>query len=132
MAVMQVCIINWSTKFYAKCLMGKNFYVSSTIGNGGHVVFKATYSVNNLGLISSQIKADNGQNGRNKDRVGKSADHKVISVPVGTIIRAANGKIVGDLDKEGSMFIAARGGAGKEFTSLCHARAQTIKIKRFH
>lgn len=82
-------------------------------GNGGHVVLKATYSVNNLGMIGSLIKADNGQNGRNKDRIGKSAEHKVIPVPVGTIIRAANGKIVGDLDKEGSMFVAARGGAGK-------------------
>lgn len=59
------------------------------------------------------IKADDGHNGRNKDRVGKSADHKVIPVPVGTIVRAVNGKIVGDLDKEGSMFVAARGGAGK-------------------
>lgn len=60
------------------------------------------------------IKADNGQDGRNRDRVGKSADHKVIPVPVGTIIRAVNGKIVGDLDKEGSMFVAARGGAGED------------------
>lgn len=89
----------------------------SSKGNGGHVVFKASKSVNNLGLVSSLIKADNGQNGRNKDRIGKSADHKVISVPVGTIIRAANGKIVGDLDKEGAMFVAARGGAGKDYHS---------------
>lgn len=73
--------------------------------------------MNNLGLVSSLIKADNGENGRNKDRIGKSAGHKVIPVPVGTIIRASNGKIVGDLDKEGSMFVAARGGAGKDTMS---------------
>lgn len=67
-----------------------------------------------MGLVPTILKADDGQNGRNKDRVGKSADHKVIPVPVGTIIRATNGKIVGDLDKDGSMFVAARGGAGKD------------------
>lgn len=33
-------------------------------------------------------------------------------MPVGTIIKNAGGKIVGDLNVDGSMFIAARGGAG--------------------
>lgn len=32
---------------------------------------------------------------------------------MGTIIRNINGKIIGDLDREGSMFVAARGGAGE-------------------
>lgn len=63
--------------------------------------------------MNSLVKADNGNNGRNKDRFGKSADHRIIEVPVGTIVRNVNGKIIGDLDKEGSMFLAARGGAGK-------------------
>lgn len=100
----------WCTQLIAKLL-----FCQRLIGNGGHVVFKATLSVNNLGLVKSLIKADNGHNGRNKDRIGKSADHEVIPVPVGTIVRAVNGKIVGDLDKEGSMFVAARGGAGEFF-----------------
>lgn len=87
------------------------------IGNGGHVVFQASYSVNNLSHLQSINKAENGQDGRTKDRNGKSANHKTIQVPIGTIIKNMNGKIVGDLDKEGSMFIAARGGAGKRFQS---------------
>lgn len=73
-----------------------------------------------MGLVPTIIKADDGNNGRNKDRVGKSADHKVIPVPIGTIVRAVNGKIVGDLDKEGSMFVAARGGAGKYIFCIGH------------
>lgn len=89
------------------------------IGNGGHVVFQASYSVNNLAHVHSLVKADNGKDGRNKDRFGKSADHRVIEVPVGTIIRTPSGKIVGDLDKEGSMFLAARGGAG---TTKIHSK----------
>lgn len=71
--------------------------------------------MNNLAHVKTLLKADDGQAGRKKDCHGKSADHKIVKVPVGTIIRSPNGKIVGDLDKEGSMFIAARGGAGKTF-----------------
>lgn len=85
------------------------------IGNGGHVVFAASYDVNNLSHLKTLIKADDGEAGRNKDRNGKSAEHAIIKVPVGTIVRNANGKVVGDLDKEGSMFVAARGGAGKRY-----------------
>lgn len=76
-------------------------------------MFEASYNINNLSHVKTLIRADSGEHGRNKDRCGKDADHKIIKVPVGTIVRTMNGKIVGDLDKQGSMFIAARGGAGK-------------------
>lgn len=66
-----------------------------------------------MGHIRSVVKADDGSAGRNKDCTGKSAEHRICKVPVGTIVRNINGKIIGDLDKEGSMFIAARGGAGE-------------------
>ncbi|KAJ6647445.1 Mitochondrial ribosome-associated GTPase 2 [Pseudolycoriella hygida] len=81
-------------------------------GNGGHVVFKSTYDVNNLGHITSVIRADNGEKGYPKDCVGKNAKHNIVPVPVGTIIKNVEGKIVGDLDVDGLMFIAARGGSG--------------------
>lgn len=60
----------------------------------------------------SLIKAENGEKGQKKDCHGRSAEHTIVKVPVGTIIKNAFGKIVGDLSKEGSMFVAARGGAG--------------------
>lgn len=50
--------------------------------------------------------------GANKDCHGKNAEHLIIKVPVGTIIRNVDGSIVGDLEREGLMFVAARGGAG--------------------
>lgn len=77
------------------------------------MVFQASYEVNNLGHVKSLIKAENGIDGRSKDRIGKSGEHSIIKVPIGTIVRNTQGKVVGDLDKDGSMFIAARGGAGK-------------------
>jgi GTP-binding protein len=35
-----------------------------------------------------------------------------VQVPIGTIIKSSSGKIVGDLKDEGTIFVAARGGAG--------------------
>lgn len=74
--------------------------------------------MNNLSHVKTLTKADDGENGRTKDRHGKNGEHKIVKVPVGTIVRNPNRKVVGDLDKEGSMFIAARGGAGKQFLKV--------------
>lgn len=65
-----------------------------------------------LSQIDSVIKAEDGEKGYSKDCFGKNAEHKMVQVPVGTIVRDVDGKILADLDKEGMMFIAARGGAG--------------------
>jgi GTP-binding protein len=44
---------------------------------------------------------------------GKSGEHKIIDVPIGTLIRRPTDYLIlADLDRENSMFIAARGGAG--------------------
>lgn len=56
--------------------------------------------------------AENGEKGYNKSCFGKNAEHTIIHVPVGTIIRNIKGSIIADLNQEGMMFIAARGGAG--------------------
>lgn len=58
------------------------------------------------------VRGTNGEKGRKKDCHGKSANHTTIKVPIGTIIRNEARKVVGDMDKPQSMFIAARGGAG--------------------
>lgn len=50
--------------------------------------------------------------GANKDCHGKNAEHLIIEVPVGTIIRNEHGIVVGDLDREGLLYVAAKGGAG--------------------
>ncbi|XP_015436101.1 PREDICTED: mitochondrial ribosome-associated GTPase 2 [Dufourea novaeangliae] len=81
-------------------------------GHGGHVVFEATANVKDFSHMSGVLRAENGERGRNKDCFGKTAKHTIVNVPLGTIVRNIKGEIVGDLIKEGSMFIAARGGAG--------------------
>lgn len=62
--------------------------------------------------MASVLKGENGGKGATKDCCGKNANHLIIKVPIGTIIRNSLGKIVGDLNENGLMFVAARGGAG--------------------
>lgn len=81
-------------------------------GNGGHVIFKVSSDVKDLKHIDKVLKAENGERGFNKECFGKSADHTIVKVPVGTIVRNSDGQILADLDHLEMMFIAARGGAG--------------------
>lgn len=81
-------------------------------GNGGHVIFRASVDVKDLNYVTAIIKAENGEKGSNKDCNGKSAMHNVIKVPLGTIVKNRYGVVIGDLDLDGTMFVAARGGAG--------------------
>ncbi|CAG4974722.1 unnamed protein product [Colias eurytheme] len=81
-------------------------------GHGGHVIFQATHSKKSLNHCHTVITAKDGERGFNKDCHGKNAKHVVVDVPLGTIIKDAYGRVVGDLQAEGAMFVAARGGAG--------------------
>ncbi|XP_072754972.1 mitochondrial ribosome-associated GTPase 2 isoform X3 [Anoplolepis gracilipes] len=86
-------------------------------GNGGHVIFQrkivqAKKNMKDLRNVQSMIRAEDGEKGYTKDCFGKNAEHKIIEVPVGTIVRDLNSRILVDLDQDGMMFIAARGGAG--------------------
>ncbi|XP_045782982.1 mitochondrial ribosome-associated GTPase 2 isoform X2 [Maniola jurtina] len=81
-------------------------------GHGGHVIFRATHSKKSLNHCHSVIQAKHGERGTHKDCTGKNADHIVVDVPLGTIVKDGSGRVVGDLQGEGTMFVAARGGAG--------------------
>lgn len=62
--------------------------------------------------MQSVLNAEDGEKGYSKDCFGRNAKHTIVPVPVGTIVRNIDGTIVADLDNEGTLFIAARGGAG--------------------
>lgn len=81
-------------------------------GHGGHVVLKATSSVSDLNHVNTILRADSGEKGANKDCNGKNANHLIVNVPIGTIVKNSKGKVIGDLHAEEVMFVAARGGAG--------------------
>lgn len=75
-------------------------------------MLQATLDVTDLSHIKSVLNAENGEKGYSKCCFGKNAEHTLIHVPVGTIVRNMKGNIIADLNCEGIMFIAARGGAG--------------------
>lgn len=58
------------------------------------------------------VQAEDGERGYSKSCFGKNAEHNIVKVPIGTIVRDVTNKILCDLSQEGMMFIAARGGAG--------------------
>lgn len=90
---------------------------------------EASKHENNLMKLQSILHGEHGEDGRKDNMVGKSGNHLVAKVPIGTIIRNTNGKIVGDLNVEGSLFIAARGGAGGKGNAFFKSNAeQTPKI----
>lgn len=62
--------------------------------------------------MNAVINGQNGGRGENKDCHGKTANNNIVQVPIGTIVKNKDGKIVGDLHEKDMMFIAARGGAG--------------------
>ena len=81
-------------------------------GHGGHVIFQASDQTRDLSHLKRRIVATYGAPGRNKKMHGKDARHTTIRVPTGTLVRNKDGELVGDLDVEGSSFLAARGGSG--------------------
>lgn len=81
-------------------------------GNGGHIVFKADKQVKSLAGVQTIYSAPRGEHGMGDDCQGKSGEHVIIPVPVGTLVKNIDNELVGDLNVENSMFIAARGGGG--------------------
>ncbi|KAL4719906.1 hypothetical protein ACJJTC_017672 [Scirpophaga incertulas] len=81
-------------------------------GHGGHVIFQATHLIKSLNHFKPVIQAKHGEKGFNKECNGKNAGHIIVPVPLGTIVKNAEGTVLADLDTEGVMFVAARGGAG--------------------
>lgn len=97
-------------------------------GNGGHVVLRASRQVKSLARINPNYQGHPGARAHGKNLFGRSAEHTFVEVPVGTTViqarpkhiaphewadeRSRESKIVAVLDVEGSMFVAARGGAG--------------------
>lgn len=84
-------------------------------GRGGSVIFCATKDMNTLldFRYIKHFKADNGEDGKNKNCSGKAAQDLIIRIPVGTIIREAlTGKIMADLAKDGDKKTLIKGGRG--------------------
>jgi GTP-binding protein len=84
-------------------------------GDGGDVVFRASNRVSTLLDLRYQrhYDATSGGRGLKRNCHGRTGPDTVISVPVGTLIKAEDtGDIIADLIAEGQTAIVAKGGRG--------------------
>ncbi len=84
-------------------------------GRGGDVYFVADENMSTLldFTYKSVFRAQDGENGKNKNCHGQGGEDIYLKVPVGVIIRdLKNGKIIADLDKHNKTVLVAKGGRG--------------------
>ncbi len=84
-------------------------------GRGGHVVFKATSSLNTLTHFRFRpfLRAEKGQAGMGNNKYGADGEDLLLEVPLGTIVRdSETGEVVVDLSEEGLEVIIVQGGRG--------------------
>ena len=83
-------------------------------GNGGDVVLIADPQVTTLLSFHRHPHqvAENGGFGMGDNRSGHSGAHTELSVPVGTVVKDADGSVLIDMDTPGMRFVVAPGGQG--------------------
>lgn len=83
-------------------------------GKGGDVVFVATSSENTLNAFHFQkhFRAENGSDGGKKNCYGKCGADLEVKVPVGTVVKTSDGKIIADMYVDGQREVILKGGRG--------------------
>lgn len=82
-------------------------------GKGGDVIFVGTEGLNTLidFRYKPELKGTPGQAGAKRDRHGRSGEHNIIKVPVGTIVKR-EGRVIADITEDGQAVVIAKGGDG--------------------
>ena len=83
-------------------------------GRGGNVVLVADRGTASLLDIhrAPHRKGGDGGHGSSQRKTGKDGDDTVVRVPVGTVVRTRDGRVVADLTGHGQHVVASRGGRG--------------------
>jgi GTP-binding protein len=83
-------------------------------GRGGDVLLVADPGVGTLVEyhFHPHQRAGRGTHGQGSNRKGAEGRDRTLPVPVGTLVRDADGELLADLDRPGARFLAARGGRG--------------------
>jgi GTPase len=84
-------------------------------GNGGSVYLRAASGINTLAdfRIERTFRAQHGEGGGANDCTGRGGEDLYVPVPIGTVVRDAETREeLGDLTRDGSELLVARGGKG--------------------
>lgn len=84
-------------------------------GKGGDVVLVADENLTSLLhlMYKKEYRAENGENGKGKNRYGKSGNDLIIHLPVGTVVKIAKSdEIIEDIVRKSQRFVVVKGGKG--------------------
>jgi GTP-binding protein len=84
-------------------------------GDGGDVLLQADENLNTLNELGGRgvFRGKDGERGDSNSRKGKRGRAITLRVPVGTVVKdERTGRVVCDLDKQGQIYLAAKGGKG--------------------
>lgn len=83
-------------------------------GRGGSIIFVVDSGLKTLMDFRHQrhFFAGNGEAGQSKNKTGKDGEDLIIKVPVGTLIKDEEGKVLADMTAPGEQAVIARGGRG--------------------
>jgi len=84
-------------------------------GHGGSVILRADANVSTLLAFRYRtlFRAERGRHGQGSDKTGRSAEDLIVRVPLGTVVKDAEGvRVLADLARDGQSFVAASGGRG--------------------
>lgn len=101
-------------------------------GKGGDVYFEVDPNSNTLidFRFKKKFKAENGNNGEESNKYGKSGEDLTIKVPIGTVIKdAKTNQVLADLSHEGQRELVLKGGRGGKGNS--HFATSTRQAPRF-
>jgi GTPase len=101
-------------------------------GHGGSVILRASHDV--ATLIDYHHRphrsAERGRHGEGDLRRGADGADVVLTVPVGTVVKDADGTVLTDLAADGAEFVAATGGRGGRGNAAF--RTSRRRAPRFH
>ena len=86
-----------------------------TGGRGGDIILRGDSQLATLMDYRYQTlyKAERGTHGQGYDRTGRDGEHRVLKVPLGTVVRdAESGEVLGEVLRDGEELVVARGGRG--------------------
>ena len=84
-------------------------------GKGGSIILKSERNLNTLidYRYQQHFKAQRGEDGKGKNKTGKSGDNLYLKVPIGTqVFEEDNKTLIFDFKKENEEFVVALGGKG--------------------
>ncbi len=84
-------------------------------GRGGDVILVGDESLGTLLSLTPRphYRAESGQGGMGKSRIGRNGEHCIVKIPLGTLVHDRDtGELIADICEDGQEIIVARGGEG--------------------